>query len=115
MVALFCTAGSSPPSVMVPTPGLMVMVLEPPLTLEAMIAWRSEPAPASLPLVTKKSAASAPAGVRQALDSSAMENAIRPRAAASGRSAIPKACIDDSPPRPSDRSPPTGSCREASA
>ena len=43
----------------------MVMVLMPPAALESKIAWRREPAPLSLPLVTSKLAAHAVQGDRQ--------------------------------------------------
>ena len=46
-------------------PAAMVMVLLPPAALESKIAWRREPAPLSLPLVTSKFAAHAVQGDRQ--------------------------------------------------
>jgi hypothetical protein len=66
MVALLLIVGRSPlVSVIVPTPLLMMMLLEPPAALELMIAWRNEPAPLSALLVTVKSAAQSGQGERQ--------------------------------------------------
>src|SRR4249919_2513541 len=66
MVALLAMVGRSAlVSVMVPTPLLMMMLLEPPALLELMIAWRSEPAPLSALLLTVKSAAHKGQGERQ--------------------------------------------------
>ena len=72
MVALLAMVGRSAlVSVMVPTPLLMMMLLEPPALLELMMAWRSEPAPLSALLVTMKSAAHTGQGDRQVPSSSA--------------------------------------------
>src|SRR4249919_745704 len=66
MVALLATGGRSAlVSVIVPTPLLMMMLLEPPAALELMIACRNEPAPLSALLLTVKSAAHKEQGERQ--------------------------------------------------
>jgi hypothetical protein len=51
--------------VIVPTPLLMMILLEPPAAFELMMAWRNEPAPLSALLVTVKSAAQSGQGERQ--------------------------------------------------
>jgi len=67
-VTLAVIIGSDRLSVTVPTPLLIVMVLVPPAALESKMAWRSEPAPLSPPLLTKKSAAQAePASTGQSV------------------------------------------------